>query len=112
VWTAATDGALVAVSLVDGHELWRTSLGAPVLASLAASGDWLVAATYDGTVHALVRGDRAAVVASSSCAVPAGRGGCCDAGGDPSGALWLAIAVVVVALRRRPRVDRIYTVPS
>ncbi len=101
VWTAATDGALVALDLGNGHELWRTSLGAPVLASMAASGDWLVAASYDGTLHALAPGERAAVQPTASCSAPHSTGGCCDAGGDPSGALVLGTLSLLSSCGRR-----------
>jgi outer membrane protein assembly factor BamB len=53
VWIAGTDGALVALDLRTGGELWRTAIGAPVLAGAALAGDTLVVASYDGTVRAL-----------------------------------------------------------
>ena len=53
VWAADTAGELVARDLRTGHERGRISLGAPVLAGLAVTGDWLVATTFDGIVHAL-----------------------------------------------------------
>jgi outer membrane protein assembly factor BamB/predicted phosphodiesterase len=53
VWAADTAGMLVARDLMTGVERGRIALGAPVLAGLAVSGDWLVAVSYDGVVHAL-----------------------------------------------------------
>ena len=53
VWAADTAGELVARDLHTGAERGRVALGAPALAGLAVSGDWLVATTYDGIVHAL-----------------------------------------------------------
>jgi hypothetical protein len=52
VWLASTDGAIAAVDLWSGKELWRMT-GPPVLAGLAIAGDALIAASYDGTVRAL-----------------------------------------------------------
>jgi outer membrane protein assembly factor BamB len=52
VWAAPTDGTIVALDLETGAELGRLDAGAPVLAGLAAAGDLLIAAGWDGTVHA------------------------------------------------------------
>jgi outer membrane protein assembly factor BamB len=99
VWAADTSGELTALDLRTGAPLWKTDLGVPVLAGLAVSGDWLVAASYDGTVRALVptASERPAPI-SPKCSDPVAGGGCCDAGGSPSG---LMLVIVVVALRRR-----------
>jgi outer membrane protein assembly factor BamB len=89
VWAADTAGQLAALDLHTGAKLWGTSLGAPVLGGLAVSGDWLVVATYDGSVRAF-----AATAAEPTaptpiaCEVPQ-SGGCCDAGGDPAGPFGL-----------------------
>ena len=101
VWAADTAGVLVALDLHTGNELWHTSLGAPVLASLAVADGWLVAASYDGTVHAMSLPVAAVVT-------PAAITGGCDAGGGGGVALALALVlalvlvnVAVVASRRR-----------
>ncbi|MDB4956236.1 MAG: metallophosphoesterase [Myxococcales bacterium] len=102
VWAADTAGTLSALELRTGALLWRTEVGAPVLAGLAATGDWLVVASYDGTVRAYGPDLRERVPSDPpSCREPvATAGGCCDAGGSPSGALMVLIAAVV---RRRRR---------
>ncbi len=100
-WSADTSGELVARDLRTGDALWTTQLGVPVLAGLATSGDWLVVASYDGTVRALAPGTPLAPEpAPASCTEPTESGGCCDAtGGGPS---MLLLALVAWArLRRR-----------
>ena len=98
VWAADTAGVVVALDLETGRELWRTPLGAPVLASLAVADGWLVASTYDGTVHAWSLPYGAPVADP----LEIGGGGCCDTGGRGHGGLGLG-AVVALALRRRRR---------
>src|SRR5439155_1591371 len=53
VWAADTSGQLAARDLRTGELLWKTELGVPVLAGLAASGNALVVASYDGSVRVL-----------------------------------------------------------
>lgn len=104
VWAAGTDGVLRALELRTGDELWRTALGAPVLAGLAASGDWLVVASYDGSVHAFVPTPRERPLPGvARCAEPVATGGCCDGGGESPGAALVMIAIVAAATRRRRR---------
>jgi outer membrane protein assembly factor BamB len=108
VWAVDTSGELTARALSTGERLWRTALGVPVLAGLATSGDWLVVASYDGTVHALVAGvpPRATPVAiAPRCESTAGSGGYCDAR-DASAAYalattWTALAALVAVSRAR-----------
>ena len=99
VWAVDTAGELVALDLHTGEPLWQTAVGMPVLAGLATSGDWLVAASYDGTVRALVATprERPAPVITSCTEPRAGGGGCCDSSGTPSPLVILLVA----ALRRR-----------
>ncbi|MGN6108832.1 MAG: outer membrane protein assembly factor BamB family protein, partial [Kofleriaceae bacterium] len=109
VWAADTSGRLSARELRSGRELWHTELGAPVLSGLAVAGDWLIVATYDGTVRAFApaTGPTPALPAPDACAVPdepVPDGGCCNAGG--ADALPLA-AVVALALRRRRRAQNV-----
>jgi outer membrane protein assembly factor BamB len=118
VWAADTSGRLEALELRTGVLLWRTELGAPVLAGLAVAGDWLIAASFDGTVRALAPVPATAATAAAAaparplaCDVPPARGGCCDAGaGAPprlaGAALMLAAAWAFLQRRRRPRVSR------
>ena len=107
VWAADTSGRLAALELRTGAPLWQTDLGAPVLAGLAVAGDWLVVASYDGTVRALstrAGGEPApprapAGAPAGACAVaePAGCG--CAARGAAGGhAVWL---LALAALRAR-----------
>jgi outer membrane protein assembly factor BamB len=118
VWIGRPDGALVALATKDGHELWSTQLGAPMISAPAPAGNGLVVATYDGTVRVLVPTavreppphravpavclpplpleERLARVAPR----PTGAG-CCDAGGAPSGPLAIAVVVMLVCRRRR-----------
>jgi outer membrane protein assembly factor BamB len=98
VWSVDTSGALSAIDLHTGETVWWTALGAPVLAPLATSGDWLVVASYDGTVRALTKVARERPpVAVPSCAEPA-RGGCCDTGDTPG---VIPVLLVAWAIRRR-----------
>jgi uncharacterized protein (TIGR03382 family) len=102
VWAADTSGELAALDLRTGDTLWHVSLGMPVLAGLATSGSYLVAASYDGTLRALVPGTPPLPHAAPTCsnAPPAG---CGDTNGPPPIALG---AVGVVVLRRRRRCAR------
>ena len=100
VWAVDTSGLVVALDLVTGDTLWSTPLGVPVLAGLATTGDYLVAASYDGTVRGLTPGTpRVATAATCTQAPPAG---CCDHGGGPDVAIGLgAFCFGGVVLRRR-----------
>ncbi|HEY5946054.1 MAG TPA: PQQ-binding-like beta-propeller repeat protein [Kofleriaceae bacterium] len=103
VWAVDTSGELTALELHSGAVLWHTSLGVPVLAGLAASGDWLIAASYDGTVRALVpTPQERPLVEPVSCteAPPLPSAGCCDSSGSPASVLLLGLFVAAM-LRRR-----------
>jgi outer membrane protein assembly factor BamB len=101
VWAVDTSGQLFALELRTGRQLWRTELGVPVLAPLAASGDYLVVASYDGTVRALAPGEERVVRAAPACdAVPLDPPGCCSTRRSPASVFMLAL-IVAVALRRR-----------
>ncbi|HET7499521.1 MAG TPA: PQQ-binding-like beta-propeller repeat protein [Kofleriaceae bacterium] len=102
VWAADTAGQLTALDLHTGAELWHTALGAPVLGGMAVSGDWLVVASYDGSVRGFATApSEPSAPEPIACQVPS-RGGCCDAGADrdPTWALGLAL-VTFAAMRRR-----------
>ena len=100
VWAVDTAGELTALELSSGKPVWRTSLGVPVLAGLAVSGDWLIAASYDGTVRAFVPTPaERAPLAPTTCA-PRVESGCCDTRGAPASAFGLAL-IVALLLRRR-----------
>ena len=71
-----------------------------MLAGLATSGDYLVAASYDGTVRALVPGTAAVTTAAPTCSEPA-RAGCCEGNGGAPNDLMLGLGVGAVVLRRR-----------
>jgi len=107
VWAADTAGQLTALDLHTGHPLWQTRLGTPVLGGFAVSGDWLVVASYDGTVRGLARAATEPRALAPQACEPATGGGCCDAGGDPTGALAGAglglVTLAAVAARRRRR---------
>ncbi len=109
VWTADTGGRLSALELSTGKLLWFTDLETPVLAGLAVAGDWLVVASYDGSVRAFSRVTRTPtppVDKPPGCEVAA-PAGCCNVRGEPSPArlptMGLAALVVALYLRRRRR---------
>ncbi len=103
VWAADTSGQLSALELRSGRVLWQTAIGAPMLAGLAVSGDWLVAASYDGTVRALVPTDEIRVVRSApTCREDAPEAGCCNTARTPAGTVVLSL-LVAGAMRRRRR---------
>jgi MYXO-CTERM domain-containing protein len=101
VWAVDTSGSLTALELMTGRELWRSELGVPVLAGLAVSGDWLIAASYDGTVRALTPTTRISRPLVAPTCTERVDGGCCDAQGGPT--IWLVVLVGLVgaALMRR-----------
>ena len=102
VWTVDTSGALTALELMTGRPLWQTQLGVPVLAGLAVSGDWLIVASYDGTVRALTPTTRMAPpLVAPTCTEPTDAGGCCNARGSATG--WLVVLVAAALMRRRRR---------
>jgi hypothetical protein len=106
VWAADTAGRLSALDLHTGEELWHTALAVPVLAGLAVSGDWLVVASFDGTVRGLARTASAPIApAPATCEVGRAGAGCCDTGGAPAGpaALLLAVGLVLRRGARRAR---------
>ncbi len=112
VWAVDTSGVLSALELHSGEPLWRISLDVPVLAGLAVSGDWLVVASYDGTVRALApTAERPVLRDAPTCRDAAAESGCCQTGHTRTGlgsmvsTLMLAL-VVVVLQRRRPRQRR------
>ena len=96
IWIADTSGELAALDLRTGAPRYRAAIGAPVLSGLAASGDWLVVASFDGTVRALASATPA-FTELASCAVPAR--GCATT--TPTG--WLAALLVAMAAACRSR---------
>ncbi|HLL21606.1 MAG TPA: PQQ-binding-like beta-propeller repeat protein, partial [Kofleriaceae bacterium] len=99
VWIADTAGRLSALSLATGDLLWSRELDVPVLAGVAVAGDWLVVASYDGSVRAFAPSAHATPVRKPASCDAGVRAGCCDAGGAPSSGVL--VLVVAVALRRR-----------
>lgn len=105
VWVPRPDGVLAAHAVEDGRMLWSTQLGAPVVSAPAPAGDYLVVATFDGTVRALVPAAEVVAAAPAACApereVPPAAG-CCSSGGSPPPVLagWIAWWLV---RRRRHR---------
>jgi outer membrane protein assembly factor BamB/predicted phosphodiesterase len=102
VWAADTSGQLAALDLHTGARLWRTQLGTPALGGLAVSGDWLVVATYDGSVRAFTAAARDPIAPAPISCAPA-SGGCCDAGRDASPLAALALALIALTVARRRR---------
>ncbi len=110
VWIPGPDGTLTAVAAATGQEVWKTSLGAPIVSAPAPAGDTLVVASFDGVVRALVPA-RDAIPGPSTCSdpyatppseeLPAEAAGCCNSGASSS--LLLALAVVLPLRRRRRR---------
>ncbi len=104
VWAVDTSGELTALELQTGAVLWQSPLGAPVLAGLAVSGDWLIASSYDGTVRALVPTQELRVVRTApTCSEPPSDTGCCETQrtSPALATLLLGLVVVVGTLRRR-----------
>jgi len=108
VWVPRPDGKLVALAAADGHELWSTDLVAPVVSAPSPAGDYLIVATYDGTVHALAHATTAATPGHvDACELPPpttqrDTGGCCSSGrGGGTGTWLLAAATAAIVLRRR-----------
>ena len=52
VYVGASDGVLHVISLADGHEVSRYSIGAPIGSSPVIARDTLYIAAYDGNVYA------------------------------------------------------------
>jgi MYXO-CTERM domain-containing protein len=104
VWAADTAGQLTALDLHTGAVLWKTSLGTPVLGGLAVSDDWLVVASYDGSVRGFVRANAVPREPEAAACEVSSRAGCCEAGGDPPGPVaWLVVAGAAGAAIRRRR---------
>lgn len=103
VWAADTAGRLTALDLHTGAVLWRTQLGTPALGGLAVSNDWLVVATYDGTVRGFVAASHDPLAPPPAACDAGAEGGCCDTGraASPAGALALALAALAATRRRR-----------
>jgi outer membrane protein assembly factor BamB len=109
VWVPHPDGTLVALAAIDGHELWKTNLGAPIVSSPAPAGDTLVVATFDGVVRALVP-SRDVTPGPSTCIDPftdkpdeleTDTGGCCESGSSSSTTSLLFAGLLARLLRRR-----------
>jgi outer membrane protein assembly factor BamB len=110
VWIPHPDGTLAAVEGATGVELWKTSLGAPIVSAPAPAGDYLVVATFDGVVRAFVPAPATTPSPLPACEPAAATvletddmaaAGCCDAGS--SNALLLGFAVAIPLARRRRR---------
>ena len=100
VWAADTAGQLTALDLHTGAVLWKTQLGTPVLGGLAVSGDWLVVASYDGSVRAFVTTPTEPHLPEAIACKVLAPAGCCEASRAPEGSVvWLVI--VGAAIRRR-----------
>ncbi len=113
VWVADASGMLSALDARTGLVRWFTELPSPVMAGLAASGDWLVIASYDGTVRAMAPGSARPWVPPSPdlCAPPPpppAPAGCCDAGtaADSTGVAALVLALVLFRRRRGTAAQR------
>jgi MYXO-CTERM domain-containing protein len=101
VWAIDTSGRLTAHALETGTLLWGLELNTPVLAGLATSGDWIVIASYDGTVRALrqTSAERRPTVAET-CTKPVAHG-CCQAGAADASPLGFALVLAYARRRRR-----------
>jgi MYXO-CTERM domain-containing protein len=87
-----------------------SDLGAPVVSAPAPAGDYLVVATFDGTVRAMVAGTAAAPGEVQPCdeepePSPPGDAGCCgtSTSRDPRAASVLAVFVLLLLRMRRRR---------
>jgi outer membrane protein assembly factor BamB len=112
VWVPRPDGKLAALGADDGRELWVSDLGAPIVSAPAPAGDYLVVATFDGTVRAMVAGTAALPGDVEPCTaepeppVSPTDAGCCGTGTSRHPSAVTALALVVLALlnvRRRRR---------
>ena len=107
VWIGHPDGTLVAHDVVDGTVRFSTALGAPIVSAPAPAGDYLIVATYDGTVRALVSSPPPPVTAAQVCTPWSERSddaaGCCSARRSPSRGDALLLALVAGGLIRRRR---------
>ena len=103
VWAADTAGELVARDLHTGDDRGRIALGHPVLAGLAVSGDWLVATTYDGMVHALATSPPRAGPPIGGCVELAPDATRLRVGGRAGFAALAIVVAGLVALWRRLR---------
>jgi outer membrane protein assembly factor BamB/predicted phosphodiesterase len=119
VWAVDTAGHLTALELRRGRPLWSTDLGVPVIAGLAVSGDWLIVASYDGTIRALTATARERPAISAPRCEVVEAGGCCDAGAARGDAAVVAIVIALVTygpsrrrLRRRRRSTNITPTPT
>lgn len=114
-WVGHPDGTLVAHDVTDGTVRFTAALGAPIVSAPAPAGDYLIVATYDGTVRALVPSPAPALGAVTTCPAwlddDAGEGGgCCGAGRRPGAGDLFVIALAALGLisasRRRSRTPR------
>jgi outer membrane protein assembly factor BamB/predicted phosphodiesterase len=101
VWAIDTAGELTALDLHTGARVWHTALGTPVLAGPAVSGNWMVVASYDGTVRGLVTAPAEPRAPAPVVCAANPSAGCCDVRGSPASSAMLALAVVGVLRRRR-----------
>jgi outer membrane protein assembly factor BamB/predicted phosphodiesterase len=103
VWAADTGGRLTALDLHTGTALWHTLLGMPVLGGIAVSGDWLIVASYDGSVRGFAA---ASAVPRSPAAIECRvepSGGCCQTDRDAMGSMASALALMLAAVVARGR---------
>jgi outer membrane protein assembly factor BamB len=112
VWVPRPDGKLAALAAVDGRELWVTDLGAPIVSAPAPAGDYLVVATFVGTVRAMVAGTPVPAGEATPCTdepdpSPPVDAGCCGTGAgatrDPRAATALSALVLAILHRRKRR---------
>jgi MYXO-CTERM domain-containing protein len=95
VWIGSPDGTLTALDTTSGAVIWQRELGAPVMSGLAVAGDYLIVASYDGTVRALAR-------PAGTAARNVAEGCGCESDRPGSGGVMIAL-VALALLRRRPR---------
>jgi outer membrane protein assembly factor BamB len=101
VWAADTAGVVSALELRTGRVLWQTGLDVPVLAGLAASGAWLVVASYDGTIRGFAPTQGRRIPRAAQTCGDAPPAGCCNSGRAPASSLIFALAVGALLWRRR-----------
>ena len=107
-WIPHPDGTLAAVNAADGQELWKTNLGAPLVSAPAPAGDYLIAATFDGTVRAFAPGPTMVSAPVTACppidpsepSTPPSDAGCCSTS-HPAATALLVLGVVALLRRRR-----------
>jgi uncharacterized protein (TIGR03382 family) len=107
VWIGGADGALAALDLETGAEMWKVELGVPILSAPSPAGQVLYVGSFDGTVRALWH-PPAAPTCPDAPGCTTDDGGCAIGAGGGAGAAaaWLILTGLALLARRRRRASR------